>query len=207
MSDSVIKKCNNCGFQVDPKHTGACPNCGKQEGYKIIAVINESIKINEAVKKYEKQIDRLKQFQKVYASTKVEQKLEDEINKLREVIKNLQILQSLKEAKRDEFIQTPTTELKTEKEIPEKVSTDDILKKGDEIVDASNNEILHELRLIREENIRLHKLNSKLTRFGIFGTIGGVVAGLVGSYLITVSASPTIIIVNATNVTNGFTIP
>jgi len=45
----VGKKCHACGKEVTEAHTGKCPHCGKEEGYAITRVINETITINDFI--------------------------------------------------------------------------------------------------------------------------------------------------------------
>lgn len=52
MSGTTIKKCKNCNHQVEPTHTGACPNCGKEAGYDITVTVNEVVKVDDIVQSY-----------------------------------------------------------------------------------------------------------------------------------------------------------
>ena len=68
MSSDVVKKCRSCGYEVDPKHTGKCPNCGNV-GYQITVTVNEVVKIsdrldvvkNQLNKAYDKQLEKLEE--------------------------------------------------------------------------------------------------------------------------------------------------
>jgi len=51
---AVNKRCRNCNFQVDPQHTGECPNCHMSSGYQINVNVLEHRIISEriSVKKF-----------------------------------------------------------------------------------------------------------------------------------------------------------
>ena len=45
----TIKECRNCKYQVESKHTGKCPQCDREAGYKTVVVMNESIGLGDKV--------------------------------------------------------------------------------------------------------------------------------------------------------------
>ena len=195
--------CLECNEPLQPYSANeprpSCPKCGSKKR-KLVRAVNEKVIIDK-VENYNKQITRLKEFQEFYSGTKVEEELEKEIGGLTDVIHNLNFF--IKEKPLKEITEKDQAKF-TDKVIVEKfkISEDDassILKKGDDIVDASNNEIMKELGTLKDDNKKLHKANSRLTIIGILGTIGGVLIGLFGSYLITISTIPEIIIINATS--------
>jgi len=59
---SVIKRCRNCNFQVDPQNTGECPNCHKSAGYHINANVIEHVNIHDRISV--KKISRKEQIQR-----------------------------------------------------------------------------------------------------------------------------------------------
>lgn len=202
--------CKKCGETVTPDpDDGHCPKCGSKAGYTVSRTFTFKHKIEDGVEKYNKQVKRLKEFQEIYKGTKVEENLAEKIKKLQGIIGDLQSLlpKEPKQIKIDESIKiTDEVKVRISKQGVAD-ATDSILQRGDEIVETSNNEIMSELRSLRKENTELHNSNSRLSKLGILGAIGGAAVGLVGSYLITSSSPPQIIIINATNVTNGIIIP
>ena len=59
---TVIKRCRNCNFQVDPQHTGECPNCHESAGYDINVNVFEHVNISERISV--KKISRKEQIQR-----------------------------------------------------------------------------------------------------------------------------------------------
>jgi|CXWL01.1.fsa_nt_gi DNA repair exonuclease SbcCD ATPase subunit len=195
--------CQTCEKEVIPDPIdGHCPNCGSKIGYIVRQTWFFRNKIESAIEKYNDQIERIKKIQEIYKGTKVEENLEKEIQKLQQVIRDLQSLlpkTQSKEIKIEDFgkSEDQVNIDKSEQELAH--STSSFLQKGDDIVKTSTDEIINELRSLREENSKLHNSSSRLTKWGIAYTLIGVLIGVIGSYLITITNPPQIIIINATS--------
>lgn len=202
--------CSKCGKDVTPNLEGKCPKCGSDK-FTVSNTFTIKYKIEDGISKYDKQIQRLKKFQEIYKGTKVEKNLEIEIQKLKNVIKDLEKL--LPEKPDKEILLTDEAKFSDKvivgkPETKKKTFTADVIlieeanskiEEGDKVVERSNGEIFDKIEELRIENRVLHNSNSRLSKLGIIGTIGGGVIGLIVSYLITISTQPQIIVVNATS--------
>jgi len=47
----MTKTCHACNYEVPESHTGKCPSCNKEEGYKIVRSIREHVEISASVKR------------------------------------------------------------------------------------------------------------------------------------------------------------
>ena len=93
----MTNTCKKCGKTVIPDPVDAhCPACGSKEGYTVGKSQTFKHKIEDSVLKYEKQIERLKKFQELYKGNVVEERLEQEIKKLKSIIQDLEKLPSKK---------------------------------------------------------------------------------------------------------------
>ena len=212
--------CKNCGKTVTPDpDDGHCPKCGSRVGYTVSRTFTFSHKIEDGVSKYNKQIERLKKIQELYKGTKVEEKLDLEIRKFETIIRDLQNLLPKKPGKEvvisdeakftEEVIVEKKPETKTKSFTIDAVliEADSKIKEGDELVDATNGDILTELRESRLENKKLHSKSTMLTILGLAGTFGGLFVGLFGGNFIkpiqiVFSDNHITPIINATNMTD-----
>ena len=202
--------CKSCGEIVTPGPDGSpCPNCGSMAGYTVSSTFTFRHKIKDGISKYDKQIERLKKFQEIYKGTKVEENLEVKIKNLKKVIKDLENL-SLKKPDEEitlsdgfkgsdeviveKFIVKKEPETKTKPftihTILVKDEADSKIKEGDKEVETSNNAIFEELKIIRQENIKLlenTKPKSKSRHFVEYLLVFflGAVASYVGTYFYT----------------------
>lgn len=223
MSRSVVKKCQSCGFEVDPKHTGKCPNCGNV-GYHITATVNEVVEIsdrldvaknrlNEAydiqLKKLENQLDKIKDDAvKIYLNKIIEivlTKKQEEVDKLSKKIGEIKKLKAKEpETHKKTFtIDAVLAQAPTEKEVNETV---------DKNLKSSTAEALEQLgidvkeikKITREIHFRVIKLSSKKTLLlglGI-GAGGSAIVWFLTTILLNwINNFPPAVIVNATNST------
>jgi len=94
MTGNTVKECRNCHFEVEPQHTGPCPQCGKQAGYNITVSINEVVNVTDVVKTYKKSMhDALRDVSKKYSElTKKYEKDEKILKRIEKFQKNLEDL-------------------------------------------------------------------------------------------------------------------
>ena len=59
---TTTKKCKNCDFQVDPQHTGECPNCHESAGYHVDVNVFDHVNISDRISV--KKISRKEQIQR-----------------------------------------------------------------------------------------------------------------------------------------------
>ena len=63
MSGTTVKRCRECGLQVDPQHTGTCPN-GCNAGYDVAVSIIENVQVSESVDARVTRVSRRGQIKK-----------------------------------------------------------------------------------------------------------------------------------------------
>ena len=63
MSGTTVKRCRRCGLEVDPQHTGTCPN-GCNAGYDIAVSIIEKVEVHDFVDVQVTRVSRRVQIKK-----------------------------------------------------------------------------------------------------------------------------------------------
>jgi hypothetical protein len=128
-------------------------------------------RLDYGIKKYQEQITRLKEFQKIYKGTKVEEKLEDEVKKLEVIIQDLEnlkptVLDRLRKSK-EKKVETPRKIVKVVVEdVPIGEKVNEKLIESAKTAEESQKTTIDILQRISEErkqeNIELRKQIGKL---------------------------------------------
>lgn len=229
MSNSTTKQCRSCNKEVDPKHTGKCPHCNKEEGYHITVTVNEVLKITDSLNVTKKTLENAYDDQLEKVSKKISDATDSKKKQILEITKGLVKQHKEKEldriSKKIEDLSLKIQELKPKikPETKQKTFTIDAVfveapttaedaKKSVEVnVKLSTEEALSKISdgieeiktTTSETHKKITKLSSKKTLF--LGLIIGITASSVVWFLTTISdwikdSSP-IIIANVTNST------
>ena len=223
MPSNVVKKCKSCGYEVDPQHTGKCPNCGNI-GYNVAVTLNEVVEVSDKLnvtkntlnkaydgqlEKFEKKIKEEEDAKKKRVFEITKQKLashkQRELNKISERLDVLNEVKKKPETHKKTFtidavlVESPPTQQEVTKSVENYVKLS-----SQEALEQMSNDIKTIKKTTSETHTKVSMLSSKKTLFLGF-TIGAGGSSLIW-FLTTILPDwikniPPIVIVNSTNST------